>query len=151
MTHSNDSKQIIRADLDPWSRAIALRLGWKRSDGSLDVVTDLMVKHYESTDGCLAVDPFVTLCPTEAQQLMDELWRCGIRPVEGHGSVGQLAATENHLHDMQALVFRWMDRALPDRAVVATAPLGNSLPSEGALLDLKSKLDKLEKAMKAPQ
>jgi hypothetical protein len=41
----------------------------------------------------------------EMQELMDALWRCGLRPTEGVGSVGALAATERHLKDMQRLVF----------------------------------------------
>lgn len=36
---------------------------------------------------------------------MDELWQAGIRPAEGAGSAGQMAATENHLQDMRTLVF----------------------------------------------
>lgn len=50
--------------------------------------------------------PLLTLLDAEAQQLMDALWNCGVRPTEGHGSVGQLAATERHLQDMQKLVFK---------------------------------------------
>lgn len=41
-----------------------------------------------------------------AQQLMDELWRAGIRPTEGEGSAGQLAAVRDHLKDLQRLVFK---------------------------------------------
>lgn len=41
----------------------------------------------------------------EAQTLMDELWRSGIRPTEGTGSAGSLAATQGHLEDMRRLVF----------------------------------------------
>lgn len=41
----------------------------------------------------------------EAQELIDELWRAGVRPTEGGQSVGALAATERHLADMQKLVF----------------------------------------------
>ena len=40
-----------------------------------------------------------------AQELMDGLWRCGLRPTEGAGSAGSLAATERHLADLQRLVF----------------------------------------------
>lgn len=50
--------------------------------------------------------PMLTISPDEAQGLMDELWRAGIRPTEGAGSVGQLAATERHLEDMRTLVFK---------------------------------------------
>lgn len=47
--------------------------------------------------------PTMSLRMTAAQQLMDELWHCGIRPSEGTGSAGSLAATERHLKDMQAV------------------------------------------------
>jgi hypothetical protein len=49
---------------------------------------------------------WVTLRDEEAQSLMDALWNTGVRPSNGEGSVGQLAATEAHLADMRALVFK---------------------------------------------
>ena len=39
----------------------------------------------------------------EAQDLMDELWRMGFRPINGEGNAGQLAATQAHLKDMQLI------------------------------------------------
>ena len=42
---------------------------------------------------------------TEAQVLMDSLWDSGIRPTDGSGSAGAMSATQNHLKDMQRLVF----------------------------------------------
>ena len=51
------------------------------------------------------VEPTVTLSPTAAQQLIDDLWDCGLRPSEGSGSAGAMAATERHLEDMRTLVF----------------------------------------------
>ncbi len=50
--------------------------------------------------------PFLRLNEDAAQQLIDELWRVGFRPKEGTGSAGSLAATERHLEDMRALVFK---------------------------------------------
>lgn len=47
--------------------------------------------------------------PEVAQVLMDDLWRCGLRPTEGSGSAGALAATERHLEDMRTLVFEKRD------------------------------------------
>ena len=41
----------------------------------------------------------------EAQTLMDDLWSCGLRPTEGRGSAGSLAATERHLKDMRKIAF----------------------------------------------
>jgi len=44
-----------------------------------------------------------------AQELMDDLWRCGIRPTDGAGTAGSMAATERHLEDMRKLVFeKWL-------------------------------------------
>jgi hypothetical protein len=40
-----------------------------------------------------------------AQQLMDALWNIGVRPTEGNGSAGSLAATIRHLEDMRSIVF----------------------------------------------
>jgi len=50
--------------------------------------------------------PLMTLSADECQQFMDELWRAGIRPTEGAGSVGQLGAVQRHLEDMRSLVFK---------------------------------------------
>ena len=49
---------------------------------------------------------WMVLRDEEAQSLMDALWNTGVRPSNGEGSVGQLAATEAHLADMRALVFK---------------------------------------------
>lgn len=51
------------------------------------------------------VEPFATLNIQSAQRLMDELWQCGLRPTEGAGSAGAMAATQRHLEDMRKLVF----------------------------------------------
>ncbi len=48
--------------------------------------------------------PFAKIEIQSAQKLMDELWQCGLRPSEGTGSAGSLAATERHLKDMRAIV-----------------------------------------------
>jgi len=56
-------------------------------------------------DKMLTHPPLLTINPSDAQNLMDELWRAGIRTTEGAGSVGQLAAVNDHLQDMRRLVF----------------------------------------------
>jgi hypothetical protein len=47
--------------------------------------------------------PVFALSDAEAQGLLNELWRSGIRPSNGEGSVGQIGATERHLADMRAI------------------------------------------------
>lgn len=51
------------------------------------------------------VEPMLQLKTGEAQQLMDELWRCGLRPTEGVGSAGSLLATQEHLSDLRKIAF----------------------------------------------
>ena len=36
---------------------------------------------------------------------MDTLWECGVRPTEGNGSAGAMKATQDHLKDIQKLLF----------------------------------------------
>jgi hypothetical protein len=50
--------------------------------------------------------PLLRLTMTEAQDFMDRLWDCGVRPTEAKGSAGQLTAVQAHLNDMRQLVFR---------------------------------------------
>lgn len=52
------------------------------------------------------VPPAMTISANAAQTLMDDLWAAGIRPTEGAGSAGALAATQKHLEDMRTLVFK---------------------------------------------
>lgn len=49
--------------------------------------------------------PTCNISVTSAQQLIDDLWQAGLRPSEGTGSAGQLAATQKHLEDMRSLTF----------------------------------------------
>ena len=49
--------------------------------------------------------PTGVLSPTAAQKLIDSLWGSGLRPSEGSGSVGALKAVQDHLADMQKIVF----------------------------------------------
>lgn len=65
----------------------------------------LACSSYPSTPG-EASEPFLHLEREEAQQLMDELWNAGMRPVGAAGSAGQLDAVKYHLEDMRKLVFK---------------------------------------------
>lgn len=59
----------------------------------------------DEEDGAYPQPPALSLKRDDAQHLMDELWNVGLRPSEGSGSAGSLAATERHLKDMQKLAF----------------------------------------------
>lgn len=49
--------------------------------------------------------PAIQLTMADAQQLIDQLWKCGLRPSEGSGSAGALSAVERHLDDMRQIAF----------------------------------------------
>jgi hypothetical protein len=66
-------------------------------------------------DSVLIVDPTITMSAQDAQVLMDELWRCGLRPTEGSGSAGSLAATQDHLRDMRTIVAKQLDVTLDSK------------------------------------
>ena len=61
---------------------------------------------FEAKEEAAISEPFLEVLPEDAQSLMDALWQCGIRPTNGEGSGGQLAATQYHLEDMRKLVFK---------------------------------------------
>lgn len=56
-------------------------------------------------DGMMIAEPTMRMSPDQAQQMMDALWDCGIRPTAGSGSAGSLAATQEHLADMRKIAF----------------------------------------------
>jgi hypothetical protein len=61
------------------------------------------------------LSPILSINMTSAQQLIDELWRCGLRPSEGSGSAGALSATQKHLEGMRALVFDTPAKVIVDK------------------------------------
>jgi hypothetical protein len=53
-------------------------------------------------------EPMLRLTMKDGQNLIDELWNAGLRPTEGTGSAGSLAATERHLKDMQTITMHML-------------------------------------------
>lgn len=87
----------IRAQSAPWLRAVQLLI--KCGNATAEPIV------MKERDPNIMLEPSLSLAPEAAQTLMDDLWHCGIRPTEGSGSAGSLAATQRHLEDMRKLVF----------------------------------------------
>ena len=84
-----------------YRRQFQFRYGEKR-DGQVAVAQPLIMKTVPTED---IVDPFMTVSLSAAQELMDSLWNCGLRPSElGSDNVGKEKALLNHLEDMRRLV-----------------------------------------------
>ena len=90
----------IMARREDWQRGISLYMR-RITVGMGEVVAQPIVLK-QHTPGLIA-EPFLHLTIQEGQQLMDELWQCGLRPSEGTGSAGSLRATEKHLSDMRLI------------------------------------------------
>ena len=50
--------------------------------------------------------PTTRIYKGQAQQLMDDLWECGLRPSEGTGSAGAFAALQQHRDDLRKIAFK---------------------------------------------
>jgi hypothetical protein len=64
----------------------------------------------------------------EAQQLMDELWRCGVRPSSGEGNTGELQATQKHLDDMRKQSQQLLNHVLRPPFNITEIPPGTPGP-----------------------
>lgn len=64
----------------------------------------IIMKTYGPEDAYKPIGPTLDIAEPAAQKLMDDLWDCGLRPSEGSGSAGQLAAVQYHLEDMRKLL-----------------------------------------------
>lgn len=93
----------LMARREDWSGGISIYMRQRTVGHGSRVAAQIELVPYEV--GTLA-QPMMRLGIQEAQQLMDELWQCGLRPTEGAGSAGSLAATQRHLDDMRAIVFK---------------------------------------------
>lgn len=83
-----------------------IEISFTNSSGQFAIAQPLLFK--ESNEGDRH-DPTISMRPSEAQSLMDALWFAGLRPTEGTGSAGSLAATERHLADMRAITMNFLD------------------------------------------
>jgi len=90
------------AHQDPWSEKVGFLLV-KHETGKPRLVAKSL-EFVELQTGAPA-DPTFNLDWQEAQELMDMLWSCGLRPTQGKSSVGQLEAVERHPADMRTIAF----------------------------------------------
>lgn len=111
LTQAND----IHAHYAPWSQTIDLYLFQCElgplNNRDIGVVARHPIRCELTVHGDESIPQSPTLCLNEitAQRLMDQLWHCGLRPTEGSGSSGSLAATQRHLEDMRTIAFSQLD------------------------------------------
>lgn len=94
---------IVYAQLAWRFNAVDVSIAEKDLNGHLWVARPLVLEKLD--DGDAEPQPTMRLSNAAAQQLMDQLWQCGVRPADGQGSTGANAAVLAHLHDMRAIAF----------------------------------------------
>lgn len=96
------NRMRITANRHPWNHDIELAAGIDLEGGRFSMAQPV---EFQAAEEGVICKSFMTLSVEAAQQLMDELWYCGVRPSEGSGSAGQAAAMQNHLNDMRTVAF----------------------------------------------
>lgn len=105
----------IRAWGAPWKRAVDLVIARQVAGesnfreilvpGEADGLVTPDVFEWRSTSAAELPQATATIEDGNAQQLMDDLWAAGLRPTEGSGSAGALAATQEHVADLRKVLF----------------------------------------------
>ncbi len=93
------------AEYDIMMAAIKLHIYEKEENGKIRLLTD---------NGFREIDPMaynpgadsIEISQRAAQELMDSLWQCGLRPSQGKGSAGALKAAEDHLESLKKVIDR---------------------------------------------
>lgn len=98
----------LRAHAIPryFADAIDIYLYEKMHDGSMLVLSKIEFSAVDKDDAVIEPMHSILLPRETAQELMDALWQCGLRPSEGTGSAGALKATQDNLDDMRKFANR---------------------------------------------
>lgn len=99
----------LLAQRSQWSPAIQFLLLEYFPDGGRAYGVNVVMQAVTPENQGYAWEPTFSIGTTEAQELMDSLWQCGLRPSEGIGSAGQLASTQKHLEDMRTIAFKFLE------------------------------------------
>lgn len=98
----------LRAWMEPYCggahRYIAL-LVESRGPAGFSIGQPIVLRKMKPEEDGYGPAPTLRISSGSAQQLMDDLWNCGLRPSEGSGSAGQLASVQKHLDDMRRISF----------------------------------------------
>ena len=95
---------LVERDLSFGPDTYRVYLYARLPDGRIAIPESAITMRLIDPDASPVSEPVLTTGQEALQSLIDELWHLGIRPTEGHGSTGQLAATEKHLTHTTALL-----------------------------------------------
>jgi hypothetical protein len=90
----------VHAENNFYSNAISIHIYERLENGGISLLSGLKFTTHREAE-IVWPQEAIELPSETAQQLMDALWQCGLRPSEGSGSAGSLKATQDHLRDLQ--------------------------------------------------
>lgn len=106
-----NDRLYIRASNNMFEESIQLRLRLRTTPGeglpytSIPETVKFRRISKDEELSCIP-EPNLIIETYAAQELMNDLWNCGIRPSQAKGTAGQLEAVNKHLEDMRTLVFK---------------------------------------------
>ncbi len=92
---------------------IAVHAGHQDARGELHAA--IPAQFVPVPSGGSVAGPCLTLSRDAAQELMDSLWRCGVRPADIVDSAGALEAAQRHIADLRAVAFHKLGIKEPAR------------------------------------
>lgn len=97
------SQAKIGAHLQDYANHIGIRI-YAVDDDARQITHAATLVWQEVSEGEI-IPGALALQKSAAQELMDQLWMCGIRPTAEVGTEKALSATRAHLTDMQTIAF----------------------------------------------
>jgi hypothetical protein len=101
-----DGKLSIAIEYSPPRRAFDFFI-WVDARDGLRKFADQFV-YLDSPEGTM-IDPTLSVEPDVAQQIMDDLWRAGVRPTNIRKDDLALSAKDDHIKDLQKVAFTLLD------------------------------------------
>jgi hypothetical protein len=92
---------------DDWLQRDGLTLlGRQRDyDGPKVIRFQLALEKVEEGTYISGYDTGLYLTRDDAQQIINELWRCGMRPRDGSGALAHVEAQQAHMDDLRTILF----------------------------------------------
>lgn len=98
--------KVVAFSRHPFMRNVELYI---RGYGFKEGVYDLKSVEWQEVSYSESPTESFILSYETAQELMNSLWECGLRPAQGMGSVGQLETMKDHLEDMRKIAFKFLE------------------------------------------
>lgn len=121
-------KTSIYASELNYGLGLSINVFSRDADGRISAVAEPITMKRIEEESEIPSTPTITISRAEGQRLMDSLWNCGVRPTDGTGSTGQLAAVQAHLKSAEAAAHDAWDAKVKADEIIAEFVRAN-LPS----------------------